>query len=89
MIGRIDLQPKEFKVEKTHAYFLEIGNPEDFGTLHLNLIDLGRQIATPASLNAPVARLMIFVSMLRKPFDQLNTLNVSSILLFLPKFMIA
>jgi endonuclease-3 len=42
--GRIGLRPKEFNVEKTHAYFLEIGDPEDFGTLHLNLIDLGRQI---------------------------------------------
>ncbi len=42
--GRIGLRPKEFNVEKTHAYFLEIGDPECFGPLHLTLIDLGRQI---------------------------------------------
>ncbi len=42
--GRIGLRPQGFNVEKTHDYFLEIGEPKDFGPLHLNLIDLGRQI---------------------------------------------
>ncbi len=42
--GRIGLRPKSFNVEKTHAYFMKIGDPAEFGPLHLNLIELGRQI---------------------------------------------
>lgn len=51
--GRIGLRPQAFNVEKTHAYFLEIGDPAEFGPLHLNLIDLGRQICHPRKPDCP------------------------------------
>jgi endonuclease-3 len=41
--GRIGLRPEKLSVEKTHEYLETIGNPADFGHLHLNLISLGRQ----------------------------------------------
>lgn len=41
--GRIGLRPEKLNVEKTHEYLEAIGNPADFGHLHLNLISLGRQ----------------------------------------------
>lgn len=41
--GRIGLRPEKINVEKTHEYLEVIGNPSDFGHLHLNLISLGRQ----------------------------------------------
>ncbi len=42
--GRIGLRPKEMDVTKTHAYMEQIAAPESYGSLHLNLIDLGREI---------------------------------------------
>lgn len=42
--GRIGLRPKELDITKTHAYMEQIADPADFGNLHLNLIDLGREI---------------------------------------------
>lgn len=51
--GRIGLRPQGFNVEKTHAHFLEIGDPAEFGPLHLNLIDLGRQICHPRKPDCP------------------------------------
>ena len=42
--GRIGLRPAKMNVEKTHTYLEMIGNPDDFGPLHLNIINLGRQI---------------------------------------------
>lgn len=51
--GRIGLRPQAFNVEKTHAYFLEIGDPARFGTLHINLIELGRQICHPRKPDCP------------------------------------
>ena len=42
--GRIGLRPKELDITKTHAYMEQIADPADFGSLHLNLIDLGREI---------------------------------------------
>jgi len=42
--GRIGLRPMELDVTKTHAYMEQIADPESFGSLHLNLIDLGREI---------------------------------------------
>ncbi|MEL7625314.1 MAG: endonuclease III [Anaerolineaceae bacterium] len=42
--GRIGLRPAKLSVEKTHEYLEAIGNPDNFGPLHLNLINLGRQI---------------------------------------------
>ena len=41
--GRIGLRPENLNVQKTHEYLEAIGNPADFGHLHLNLISLGRQ----------------------------------------------
>ncbi|MEA4813022.1 MAG: endonuclease III [Anaerolineaceae bacterium] len=51
--GRIGLRPQAFNVEKTHDYFLEIGDPAEFGPLHLNLIDLGRQICHARKPDCP------------------------------------
>ena len=51
--GRIGLRPQGFNVEKTHAYFLEIGDPARFGSLHINLIELGRQICHPRKPDCP------------------------------------
>ncbi|HSN94128.1 MAG TPA: endonuclease III [Anaerolineaceae bacterium] len=51
--GRIGLRPKTLNVEKTHAYFLEIGDPATFGTLHIDLIELGRQICHPRKPDCP------------------------------------
>ncbi len=42
--GRIGLRPKELDITKTHAYMEQIADPAEFGSLHLNLIDLGREI---------------------------------------------
>lgn len=42
--GRIGLRPKGLDVLKTHVYMEQIAAPEVFGSLHLNLIDLGREI---------------------------------------------
>lgn len=42
--GRIGLRPKEMDATKTHAYMEQIAAPESYGSLHLNLIDLGREI---------------------------------------------
>lgn len=42
--GRIGLRPKELDVTKTHTYMEQVADPADFGSLHLNLIDLGREI---------------------------------------------
>ena len=41
--GRIGLRPQNMSVDKTHEYMEAIGNPADFGPLHLNIISLGRQ----------------------------------------------
>lgn len=42
--GRIGLRPKELDITKTHAHMEQIADPAEFGSLHLNLIDLGREI---------------------------------------------
>jgi len=42
--GHIGLRPKELDITKTHAYMEQIADPADFGSLHSNLIDLGREI---------------------------------------------
>ena len=51
--GRIGLRPQAFNVEKTHAYFLEIGESARFGPLHINLIELGRRICHPRKPACP------------------------------------
>lgn len=55
--GRIGLRPLKMSVEKTHTYLESIGNPADFGHLHLNLITLGRQLCQarkPKCADCPV-----------------------------------
>jgi len=55
--GRIGLRPEKLNVEKTHEYLEAIGNPADFGHLHLNLISLGRkfcQARKPKCAGCPV-----------------------------------
>lgn len=42
--GRIGLRPANLSVTKTHEYLEKIGDPAEFGQLHLDLIELGRQI---------------------------------------------
>ena len=58
--GRIGLRPEKMNVEKTHEYLEAIGNPADFGHLHLNLISLGRQFCQarkPKCVDCPVVEL--------------------------------
>ncbi len=58
--GRIGLRPEKLSVEKTHEYLEAIGNPDDFGHLHLNLISLGRQFCQarkPKCAGCPVVDL--------------------------------
>ena len=58
--GRIGLRPSKLSVEKTHEYLEAIGNPADFGHLHLNLISLGRQFCQarkPKCSDCPVLSL--------------------------------
>lgn len=42
--GRIGLRPQELDITKTHSYMEQIADPAEFGSLHLNLIDLGREV---------------------------------------------
>lgn len=66
--GRIGLRPMGLNIEKTHQYFLKIGNPRDFGPLHLNLIDLGRQCCharKPDCPHCPVNELCQFTEKVR------------------------
>lgn len=58
--GRIGLRPENLNVQKTHEYLEAIGNPADFGHLHLNLISLGRQFCQarkPKCTGCPVLEL--------------------------------
>jgi endonuclease-3 len=52
--GRIGLRPAELDITKTHAYMEEIADPSDFGSLHLNLIDLGREICHARKPKCPI-----------------------------------
>ena len=42
--GRIGFRPQKLDVVKTHTYLESIGDPKEFGPLHLNVIRLGREI---------------------------------------------
>jgi len=58
--GRIGLRPQAMSVDKTHEYMEAIGNPADFGPLHLNIISLGRQFCQarkPKCAGCPVVDL--------------------------------
>lgn len=52
--GRIGLRPQDLDVSKTHAYMEQIADPRDFGSLHLNLIDLGREICQARKPKCPI-----------------------------------
>lgn len=52
--GRIGLRPQNLNVEKTHTYLEKIGNPEEFGPLHLHLISLGRDICQARKPKCPI-----------------------------------
>ena len=52
--GRIGLRPAELDITKTHAYMEQIADPADYGTLHLNLIDLGREICQARKPKCPI-----------------------------------
>ena len=52
--GRIGLRPAELDITKTHAYMEQIADPADYGTLHLNLIDLGREICQARKPKGPI-----------------------------------
>lgn len=61
--GRIGLRPGNLNVEKTHEYLERIGDPATFGSLHLNLITLGRvccQARKPKCPQCPVLDLCDF-----------------------------
>ena len=52
--GRIGLRPAELDITKTHANMEKIADPADYGTLHLNLIDLGREICQARKPKGPI-----------------------------------
>ena len=52
--GRIGLRPRDLDISKTHAYMEEIADPADFGSLHLNLINLGREICQARKPKCPI-----------------------------------
>ncbi len=52
--GRIGLRPLKMDVVKTHTYLEEIGDPTEFGPLHLNIIRLGREICQARKPKCPI-----------------------------------
>lgn len=42
--GRLGLRPENLNAEKTHAWMEELYKPEQYGSTHINLIRLGREI---------------------------------------------
>jgi endonuclease-3 len=52
--GRIGLRPRNLDISKTHVYMEQIADPEDFGSLHLNLINLGREICQARKPKCPI-----------------------------------
>lgn len=52
--GRIGLRPQELDITKTHVYMEQIADPSEFGCLHLNLIDLGREICQARKPKCPI-----------------------------------
>jgi len=52
--GRIGLRPRDLDISKTHAYMEQIADPDDFGSLHLNLINLGREICQARKPKCPI-----------------------------------
>ena len=52
--GRIGLRTRDLDISKTHAYMEQIADPDDFGSLHLNLINLGREICQARKPKCPI-----------------------------------
>jgi len=52
--GRIGFRPLKLDVAKTHNYLESIGNPREFGPLHLNIIRLGREICQARKPKCPI-----------------------------------
>lgn len=52
--GRIGFRPLNIDVTKTHTHLESIGNPSEFGALHLNLILLGREICQARKPKCPI-----------------------------------
>lgn len=52
--GRIGFRPLNLDVVKTHTYLESIGDPSQFGPLHLNLIRLGREICQARKPKCPI-----------------------------------
>ena len=52
--GRIGLRPRDLDISKTHAYMEQIADLDDFGSLHLNLINLGREICQARKPKCPI-----------------------------------
>ncbi len=45
--GRLGLWPPKMTVEKAHAHLARLFSPQDYGTDHLNIIRLGRELCHP------------------------------------------
>jgi endonuclease-3 len=52
--GRIGFRPQALDVVKTQSYLESIGDPSQFGPLHLNVIRLGREICQARKPKCPV-----------------------------------
>ncbi len=47
--GRLALRPEKMTIDNAHRWFMSSNRPESFGSLHLNIISLGRDFARRAS----------------------------------------
>ncbi len=55
--GRLDLRPQKMNIDNAHRWFMTSNRPESFGSLHLNIISLGRdfcQARKPKCRTCPV-----------------------------------
>ncbi|MFC2063948.1 endonuclease III domain-containing protein [Chloroflexota bacterium] len=55
--GRLGLRPEGLNVEKTHSYLENLFPPDSFYAVHLNIIQLGREICTARKVNCPLCPL--------------------------------
>lgn len=51
--GRLGIRPKKMNLERTHSYLEKLFPAEDYYSLHLNLIRLGREICTSRNPDCP------------------------------------
>ena len=52
--GRIGLRPAKMSVEQTHEFLARLFQPEQYGSGHLNLIRLGREICHARNPQCPI-----------------------------------